>query len=775
MQQVKLYKSPAEHVFSQNPIVFGFRVTPFNIANIATRQRIVYSIQFASNANGYNSSTIFQGYVYPDANGLCTIDISTVIDAQLVYFVPNHIIEKVYKCEGQCGWFTITYYLQEGTALVSAQQTTSKFYAYKGGVAKKDLDKASSFLNDTLYTAQTPLHYFVSREPVRLGQFRWIFFIMKFDAADKFEVAFKLFENEGPVLQMSGASVSQQSGKSIQHQLYCFPINLANEALQDAVDTNFRLVSKIEFKLTNGNGTVVYVPTQTFYVDHRNYYEIHFLQYRNSIGALESIALLGEKEFSSSIKKNTTERVEIASEIGDFKLQAEQVDYNNTHRVITRANTGFVTKEEVQRLTDLLINRQNYQFYGTRLIPVYILANSVALYKSTDKLYNLVFDMAIAEEDEHYTPDGIITFSTACPTIDYLDVTQEISEYLFISYKLPSGYNKIHIEATYEYTIASVNYTFTYDLYYNKNMDTVPVFPNLPIPSGENPQVTVTLKGRVVCNDEVAPFSYGAWSSNVVYNYYTYRAPIAVDDYADISPRNTDMRILKKNNQPLKILENDIPANFPVPDFDSFVTSAGAPTATSQNGAAVLYNANGEVEYTPSGGSVANLNADFIFYKCKETVGGIGTLVSNIGQIAVPLDGEIPVIFVKTTALNQIETQHKYGLLNIAVASSWTADMYLEFFADAACTIPIDVTNLGIDVEYNIFSNFEEYNNFGSLINSGGPTLASNTTVTCSGFSMLILPNYDWVAWNSGAQTLTFFHFQFDIGSANYLGVLPTW
>lgn len=775
MQQIKLYKEPSLHVFSQNPIVFGFRVTPFTIVNQVNRQRIVYSIQFASNADGVSAKTVFTGMVYPDVNGLCVIDIKSIIDSQLVYFVPNHLIEKVYKCEGQCGWFTLTYFLQEGTALLSSQITTSKYFAYKGGIAKKDIDKNNTYLNDIIYTNQQPLNYFVDKEFIRKDQFRWIFFINKNNNIIDFNSNILMYENEAPDIITYASSISSQKQTSVQHQLYCMPLNVMAESIQDAVDTSFSLVWKLIINLCNSDGSSFYLQDTTFYIDHRNFYDTKCIFYRTSTGALESIVLLGEKEFSSSIQKNSVEVVEAASEIGDYKLQSEMVDVFNKHKSVARVSTGFISKQELMRLVDLLINRQNFQIYGNRLIPVYCLTNSVALYKSSDNLYNLTFDMAIADDDLNFSPDHIISFSSVCPVIDYIDVTQEISEYLYISYKLPSGHKKIHVEASFTYVIAGITYNFSQEWIFNKNMDTVPVLPSLPIPAGQNPTITVTLKGRCVCNDEVEPYSYGPWSANVVYSYKKYKSPEAIDDVADISPRNTDMRVLKKNNVPLNILENDVPANFPLPDFHSFVTAAGVATATSQNGAAIVYNGSGEIEYTPSLLSAANLAADFIFYKCKETVGGIGTLVSNIARITVPLNDEIPVVFVKTVALNQVETQHKYGFLNTAVASSWKADIYLQFFLDAACTIPVDVTGLGINVEYTINSNYEQYNNFGSLIASGGPTFLLTNTVTATGFSMLLYPNYDWVTWNSGTQTETFFHFTWGLGSNNYIGLLPTW
>ena len=105
------------------------------------------------------------------------------------------------------------------------------------------------------------------------------------------------------------------------------------------------------------------------------------------------------------------------------------------------------------------------------------------------------------------------------------------------------------------------------------------------------------------------------------------------------------------------------------------------------------------------------------------------------------LVAETPPIFVKRAFFNHQEVAHNYGFLNQYKLFDKIADVYVQFFKDAACTIPVDVTGMGVSIAYYLEITDTPYSSLG-VAGSTSSSTSGTTVVGCSGTSMLLLPNF---------------------------------
>lgn len=741
---IDLYKHPNTHNFSKNPIPFGFNISPFGETNVVARQRIYVTLLFSFVMDNPQFEELWSGAVGPDKDGIAMLDISSILDAKLKFYTPNTNLLKFHKCTEQCGVFKLRYYLADNNNYLSQVRTSSLYHVYKGGVAKEDFDNDATYLNETLITDRAPLHFYHSEETVRITEPKWLYFIYKIASvlANEMVCYVTFFQTDGWAQDIFPLA---QTIKMIEYQVYCVPVDIASMKIEyNAPD--FNMVYKYSVLLQDQN--IEDICAMTFFVDWRPFYDEKYLLYRNSLGALETQALLGEKEFGIHIDGEKTETVPLTEMMGDTLIQREQRDYLNTQNALVKANTGWIPKVILMRLKDLLLNKQVWSLYGNRLKPVHVSTSNTLLQRSSDKLYSLAVDYSNAYEDENYNPEGMVVFSAICPAVEFIWGGVKVGGKIWVKWQLPPGYDKIQFSyfTSLVGTVILVNYSGNSGIAVIDINSTINTYIQ---------DVTVTLKARCVCNDEVSPFSYGVYTGNLYIDLSSLMPPITTDDVMDIGERNLVGRILKQGGLDYNVNNNDITLNGGYIGFENIFNATGtAVIGTSQNGAIVQQlGTGGMLIYTPTPTSIANLAQDVIHYKCNEIVFSFGFLIGNLATIIVPLKAEVPKVYAKLIALNWLETEYKYGFLNLYKEYDITCDLYIQFFKDAACTIPVDVSTYGITIGWKQLVRYDVFNSFGGVSSSTSYALETSGTVSAIGNSMLFKQTFYTAKWDNGAST----------------------
>jgi hypothetical protein len=730
MYSLQLIGTPHPITFSRNPIVFRFRVSPFSVNELNSRLRVVVAVYVETSSHSNVFQLQWNGAEYPNNKGYASIDIQTIIDANLEFYVPDLSNPFFQKCKHQSKRFYITYQLQDNDGLIGTFDTSINFTGVKGGLSKEE-NNQPYFFDTIVFLQKKPLHFYVSSQKIRSSEYRFFYFMLNGPNDSLMRLYFSSVYDAtlGPAYYLG-----QQYIVGVRGEIFCVPINLFSLL----IGTFTQDVKS--FALRVDSATASLTSFVSWDIDYRPFYEETQLLFRNSLGALETQTFVGEKEMSMDIAKTKAELVSRNEMNGLFLLQNEKPTVYSSQRPRYKVNTGWISKEKLDDLRDLMLRKEVFTIYGIRILPVDIMTDSFRMWKTSDKLYALELEYSPAHDDVNYTRELTIPVMGTCPALLFFAASQEKARFVHIVWSLPPGYDTVRVRIY----ISLVLFTEVFLTGTDGEADIQIQATAVPL------NVTnITLEANVQCN----PSSFGP-TSHAIASIASIMAPVAIDDLADISGRNLGIRTLQLNNSDLKLLANDFAKNGLALSFFGFYNAGGTLVTTSANGANLALVLPDKVSYTPTLTSVAITTEDYFFYKCAENVPGFGWISSNLAKVRVPLTEGRPRIYVKGIVQNLVTNTVSYGILNSQSVFVTTGDFLIQFFLDPACTIPVDVTNFGYTIGYYVKSHWATYNNFGGTTGSGNNPNAYFTQAI-TGASMLLKINYGFTEWDAGLKKLT--------------------
>jgi len=731
MYTLQLLKSPHDIVFSRNPIQYQFRVVPFSISEVNARLRVVVAVFVETYFNSGVFEPVWSGSEYPNNRGIATIDIQSILNASLEWHTPNLNLKKFHRCKKQSKHAYIRYQLVDNNGNTTDEVNTDTFVAIKGGLANEEWHPSNFFTTNVAGRRQT-LHYWHDQELLRADETKFLFFTLLDPTEEKLIVNCNLRGNDTDIVATYEAW--EQPINTSYGEVFCIPFNLTTLDVAANLPPG-DILRSIDLWITDAT-TAEFTNIISLKIDHRPFYEVNYLYFRNSLGGIDTQAIVGEKEFAVSIDARKAEVVKRSELLGLFNIQNElPVSYSHQN-ASTQGHTGWIPKVQLDKLRDLLLQKQVFELYGLRYRPLHLLTDKVQLWKNTDKLYNLAIECAQAFNDPNYSREYTLTQSDTCPAVDVFLLSQEKGGYVHFHWELPEGYDKIHI-------VYNIDGGADVDVYYlgNTGDADIRVFTSFAAVAPKN----VIAKARVVCNDEIAPFSYGPYTTSQNIDIANFLLPIAIADAVDIEPRTNGARTLKQNGTELNFLLNDIPRNVgALSGIAGIYDAVGTPTGTSANGANMAVLAGGKIQYYPTPASLLVTTEDNFYYKCQETLPGYGVVDSNLVKIVVPMKGQVPKVWVKYINTSDVTNSISFGIAGNYTEFDITKVIHLQFFADAACTIPIDTTGLGITIAYYEVTTVTVKNAIGNISSVTGPSLSASIPLLLVGSSMLFQSSLDW-------------------------------
>ncbi|HVZ95407.1 MAG TPA: Ig-like domain-containing protein [Chitinophagaceae bacterium] len=407
---------------------------------------------------------------------------------------------------------------------------------------------------------------------------------------------------------------------------------------------------------------------QRFYLAFRNYYNTKDLLYINSLGAIETIRLRGEIDSAADYTQTQAQKIDTPEYFKNGVLDGQSENIYNPEQESFTADTGFITQENLERLRDLFTankEKKLYEIKNGRLLPVNIISKNVTWYTNNQKLFSASIQWQYAFSNQYFTPDGTINpMSGTCPACESFNAIQSGRDKITVTWALQTGYIKIKIEI-----IVSGSSTFFY-LDGTTGQAELP-FTNPNIPVGAN----IYIKGSTVCNDQVTPYDVGnEWTINL--RVFPNHAPTAVNDTFNITAGYTTPQTFD-----VSVLDNDFDI-----DGDEFkaTPASGATTA----GGTYSIDEDGYVTYTPPTAEYTGIDS-FIYTITETGTGGLsatGTVYINVTAVIQPI-----TVYVK------LDYRSRSVSLQ-GLKSTWYEQVYLEFFSDAAGSIPMDVTGIGLNI-----------------------------------------------------------------------------
>lgn len=409
---------------------------------------------------------------------------------------------------------------------------------------------------------------------------------------------------------------------------------------------------------------------QRFYIEFRNFYETKDLLFINSLGGVETIRLRGEIDAAAEYTRVSADKIAAPEYFTNGIVNAQTENTFSSELETFTGDTGFMPKDNLDRLRDLFNNKMVFEIKNGRLVPINVSIKSAQWYTNNQSLFSISLQWQYAFVNEFYSPAGLISATGACPACESFSVIQSGRAKLTITWALETGYNKLQVE------VITAGVSAFSILKGNSGQVEIP-FDN---PATGGAGTNITIHGRTICNDLVDPPDMGA-ASSVTLLVYPEAAPVARTDYYQIPQGHTTPVTLAGS-----VMDNDSDPNGD--DFE-VVPSSGV----GSNGGAYSIDKFGIVTYTPPSGTWVGI--DLFPYTITELGAGALTATGNIYVFVLPVVSAATV-YVKVAARNGHRTVKSLSAFNDRY--QYFEQVYLEFFSDAAGTVPVDVTGIGVTI-----------------------------------------------------------------------------
>lgn len=668
--ELLIVQKPYEINFSGNPITYSFAFTPYGVNEMAQEIKIQCKIFNEVVPHSGIWKEIHSKIFFPTPQGTAIIDIASFADSYLYHYTPKANLNRAIKAAEQYGRFKISIVATKDGQLLTDPITSDPISVIKGGMAYERWHYKDFFAN-TIAVQKKPLHFFTTKEVVRPDEVKYLYWLYPFDSSANqyYNIRFDYVDGTNFVANLEITLPVDKWDMLLAplgfRQLY------GMMTYGDLHPPNKQIKSyTVGITHTTSAGVAVVAPI-TFFMDYRNYYDSSFLLYHNSLGGIDTQAILGEVDASADYATTNAEKVVPPSGFEAALLVPQVLNVSNEETEKFNGNTNFISKDKLARLRDLLLSVKCYSVRIDDSIasfyPVIINKRNVKFYNSKDRLYGMAIEWQNAWSNKFYTPFGSIATDPNCPALLTFEVRQVTKNTLRIIWAMPMPYDRM--EVTIDNGEPSEINTFVVE---GNSGAQIVTFTN---PAEYPDTAPITVKGRVICDEEINPPSLGPYST-VIIDVFANLLPIANDDLFTIAAGYTEEQELEGN-----ALDNDYD-----PDGDAIevIAADGATTA----GGTFNIAADGKILYkAPS--SIYN-GVDSFDYTIREVdtpaMTDTATVRINVGDVG--LGG---AIYVKITERNH--TQNPSG-------THAEGDFYLEYWADPLGTIPKDLTGLGITINY---------------------------------------------------------------------------
>lgn len=666
-----LIKQPYNVSFSQNPMPFIFALSPYSDSEKAQDIRLQVRIMIEHTFNSNFFTEVKSQDYYPDNNGLIKVDIAGVIDPYLEFYTPKPSLQKAVQCVDQRKRYKVSYLLMRDNTVVQAVQDSTTAFVLKGGLAYEQWHP-SEFFTDAILSQKKGLKFDAAAQKVFRDDLRYFYWTYPYDDNAIQAAVYTVFDETNT--QLATGTFLIQCG---QWGVCCVPLGINQLGLTLPAGS---LPVKILFDVTRGATSIVDMITLN--VDHRNFYNTYQLLYRNSVGDLETIRLRGQVDWEADYNRQSASRTVPPSYYTNLNLLPASVQ-NSSETEKFKGDTGFMSKAAVEKLRDLFLSEEVYEYKNAKLVPIQVVTKNAKFFSNKDSLITVQLEWQNAFENDHYTPKTLMPSTRSCPAMESFSAKQVSKTLLQIMWSMPIPYDKMELQII----VGAV--TKTYFLIGNAGT----VRHQFDNPPGT---IEVTVKGRVICNDDIDPASTGAFSTAVV-SVLQNSLPVAVDDEFNINTGYNSAVVL-----PGSVLSNDYD-----PDGDAIevVAASGATNA----GGSYSITAAGVVSYTPPSSSYAG--TDWFNYNMRE-VSGVTTVQA---KVTINVGSASMGVFAKIVLRNFVNSS---GAFN----SYQSGEVWIDFYSNPAGTLPIDVTGLNLTVNVNLK---EE-----QFYADGSPTDITNTPQT---------------------------------------------
>ncbi len=697
---------------SGNPIIVQAGISGFYLNTYFIQVTIQY---------GLLNKTV---QLYSD-NNIYSLDISSICDAYLEYFVPDYRLDNLVECTDQIKTFTVIIDLfnKVGQDREKIATVTDTIRVIKAGVNYEyfyPVDGALFYKNEEFYLFPPITVDGDFRERIFSDDYFWLYFLLPKSASQYFvHYLIKYLDNSGTEQTLTAQLYPPIQCDANSNKLMCLPggfeQNKFGSLLPDGatvIEYQFNI-----FRIVAGSPNYGNLVPVKFEIEQRNFYNTKKLIYRTSQGSLLPVTVRGNIENSASYD-NEVNDISSSAWMKDKNILPVKKQSRSVEDYKFSGDTGFITKEEADRMRDFFVSEERYEIKDSKLVPIIVNSKSIKFPPSQPGLCNISFEWQHAFNNRFYTPYD--SYGKACPALFNFSWKQWYPGTLQVFYWLPPGYNYLRVivevpgkEAQYFYLsgIGGGASSIFFD--------------------GPDAAMAINVSAQVMCNRFNRVPDYG---------------PLFITDPQEVDPAagglvaGNDLFTIQPGFTSPVILTGSILANDVDPAGGEIEVVEVTDAATTQGGT-ISITAAGIVTYTPPS---AGFTGDDTFIYQIQNVGETNTVE---GTITIRVANNSTAVLPRAAVYNDELTNNGFG-------GFYYNKHYIALYLGESGIIGLNFVNGdNVTVNYKKIVTTTTYGAFEST-----NTVETNLTVLINGVSKVLVAtgnmNTDTLDINTGIRTV---------------------
>lgn len=335
----------------------------------------------------------------PAFNGETVFQVQQIIDAYVSAHLPIYNQTVVTRAENIFKRFYLEFLEKYGNpATESSVKQVTVSYALLGGLSFIEY-ATNNFFSSYLPNTKP----FLSWQPVNKQVFKdqpeFLYFIVNsFEVTD---LSLKIVINHKDGTTTEKADVFTQAGVN-RYEVYIFPAGFNQIDVQQIADDESNaseITSYILYVEDQDENIISEFRTYTINNDYEPFKKT-FL-YLNSLGGFDTLVCTGKAETTLKTSMQAVEKI-LAYNYSTTDFERETLNKSGEQTV--NFSTGWITKEQAERLQDFLISEEVYLDTGTRYIRVEVNAGTYKIDDETDTRHYISGTYQLAEL-KNYTPN----------------------------------------------------------------------------------------------------------------------------------------------------------------------------------------------------------------------------------------------------------------------------------------------------------------------------------------------------------------------------------
>ena len=401
---IVIQKRPYDRNWSGNPMLYQLYS-----ADAFADPTNIFEIAIWFKRRDQTDFTEIVKFPYTPVNGLAKIDVHSIIHRLLEYELPNltdgFIYENPLFAKKMSGFCYIK--LREITTAEPdpAWQTDSdnERLVIKGGISYEKWRGENYWVN--FFDVQKP--FFTWQQSGRMAAIAERMYLAWLNLTDVAEGFIKM--RRKLVFTDASEDFTFIDFQVLKYDVGYFPSGATQLKLEEVdVDKVIWYWELQVFDVTDLDNLVEISQAFKFELDNRNDYNGLSLNYRNSLGGLDSARVRGVIEYSQERSFTEQDRVVLADYWNTHFINPKRIAVDSTELLIYKGDIGHLGKEEQDRLRDIHHQREAWQEQQGKWLPMMILTTNQRLKRTDDKLWGTPIEFAVASGgDNFYTPNSI--------------------------------------------------------------------------------------------------------------------------------------------------------------------------------------------------------------------------------------------------------------------------------------------------------------------------------------------------------------------------------